>query len=179
MTKTLRFARWTPAIVLASSILFSQTVLAQDEATNTIIIGPTNLPLSEGVAALKEGDAKRALPLLQQGLRRVTADRDFVIALSNICAAYVLLEDYPTAISYCTRAIEMNPRFWRAMNNRALAHLGAGDYPAADADIRRGLEIAPQATNLSRTRLRYQQIVDPLVPVIVIDDRRIEEVPID
>lgn len=179
MIKTLSVAAWTPALVLAGCVLLSQSLFAQEDASNKTVIGPTNVPLSEGVELLKNGDAKAALPLLKQGLRRVTADRHFAIALSNICAAYVLLEDYPAAISYCTRALEMNPRFWRAMNNRALAHLGAGNYPAADADIRQGMEISPNASSLSKTRLRYQQIVEPLVPVIVIDDRRIEEVPIE
>ncbi|MEL7538652.1 MAG: tetratricopeptide repeat protein [Pseudomonadota bacterium] len=134
------------------------------------VIGPVNIYAAEGVEALREGDAERAVPLLQQGLKRAQGDRDFVIGLSNLCAAYVLLNEFNTALTYCDRALEMRPKFWRGLNNRALAYLGINDLPRAKADIDRAFELAPQSLNLKKTQAIYDRMANPVEPLIIIDD---------
>ncbi len=134
------------------------------------VIGPVNQYAADGVLALREGDAERALPLLQKGLKRAQGDRDFVIGLSNICAAYVLLGEFSTAVTYCDRGLEIKPRFWRAFNNRALAYLGMNDLEQAKRDIDAGLALAPQSLNLKKTLDVYDQMMNPVEPVIIIDD---------
>ncbi len=162
------------AIVGSLAFSFSHFAVADELQTNKTVIGPTSPAVADGVAALQAGDAETAIPLLKRGLKQVSGERNFVITLSNICAAYVLLESYADAMTYCNRALDMRPAFWRALNNRALAHLGAGRYAEAKADIEHGLSLAPEANSLNKTRLRYEQIVNPVVPVIVIDDRKID-----
>ena len=139
------------------------------------IIGPTNPYAADGVEALREGDAERALPLLQKGLKRSQSDRDFVIGLSNICAAYVLVGEPNTALTYCDRALEMKPRFWRALNNRALAYLAIDNLDKARADIELGLTLAPQSLNLKKTSDIYERIANPVEPLIIIDDTEMTE----
>ena len=139
------------------------------------VLGPTNHHAAEGVAALRDGDAERALPLLQAGLKRAQRDRDFVIGLSNICAAYVLLGEPNTSLTYCNRALEMRPNFWRALNNRALAYLAIKDLDSAEADLRRAMELAPGSLNLRKTYDIYVQMADPVEPFIIIDDTDMSE----
>ena len=139
------------------------------------VIGPVNQYAADGVEALREGDARKALPLLQKGLKRSQSDRDFVIGLSNICAAYVVLGEPNTALTYCDRALEMRPNFWRALNNRALAWLAIDDLPRAKADLDRGLELAPASLNLKKTQGIYDQVANPVEPLIIIDDTEMSE----
>ncbi|MEM1260795.1 MAG: hypothetical protein AAGH76_00215 [Pseudomonadota bacterium] len=134
------------------------------------VIGPENFFAAEGLELLREGEPERALPLLQKGLKRARTDRDFVIGLSNICAAYVLLEEPYTALTYCDRALEMKPRFWRALNNRALAYLGMADLARAKADIDSATALAPESLNLKKTRAIYERMANPVEPLIIIDD---------
>ncbi|MEM8982383.1 MAG: hypothetical protein AAGC71_05115 [Pseudomonadota bacterium] len=134
------------------------------------VIGPENFFAAEGLALLRDGDPEKALPLLQKGLKRARTDREFVIGLSNICAAYVLLKEPYTALTYCDRALEMKPRFWRALNNRALAYLGMDDLPRAKADLDSATVLAPQSIKLKQTREIYERLANPVEPLIIIDD---------
>lgn len=169
--------RWIRLLMAALSCsVLALNAIADELQTNKTVIGPTNVLVADGVAALQGGDAETALPLLLKGLQQVSGDRNFVITLSNICAAYVVLEQYSNAVTYCNKALKMRPEFWRAMNNRALAHLGAGRYSMARADIDAGLALSPNARSLNKSHLLYEQTVNPVVPVIVIDDRKIEDI---
>lgn len=137
---------------------------------NKVVVGPHNLYLADGVTALKAGEPARAVKLLKQGLKYTQGERDFAVTLSNICAAYVLLEQYPRAVEYCSQALNVRPTFWRAHNNRALAYLGAKNYALAKQDLDAGLALAPGAVSLSKTRIRYEDAVNPVRPVVIIDD---------
>lgn len=170
----LRRGHWLIILASISASLISPGVA--DELNNKTVIGPTSPLAAEGLAALQNGDATRALPLLKKSMNQITGERNFVITLSNICAAYVLLEQYADAVSYCGKALEMRPNFWRALNNRALAYIGAANYRLAKADIDAGLALSPNATSLNKTLRHYNDIVNPVVPVIVIDDSRLEDI---
>ncbi len=158
--------------VLAALLCLALPISVGAEAVpdNKVVVGPHNLYLAEGVNALKAGEPERAVKLLKKGLKFTHGERDFAITLSNICAAYVLLEQYPRAIEYCSQALNVRPTFWRAHNNRALAYLGAKNYALAKQDIDAGFAMAPNAISLSKTRLRYENTVNPVRPVVIIDD---------
>ncbi len=160
-------------VLIFLAALLRPVSAAESVPDNRLVIGPDNIYLSDGVIALKEGDPKRAVKLLEKGLQFTHTERNFTITLSNIRAAYVLMEEHDKAVTYCTRALEINPNFWRAFNNRALAHLGAKRFPEADADIQAGLALSPTAASLTKTRQRYEEAVNPVFPLIIIDDRKI------
>ncbi|MEO0998200.1 MAG: hypothetical protein AAFX58_11850, partial [Pseudomonadota bacterium] len=158
--------------VLAVS-LSATAAAAQSDSQNRTVIGPRNVLVADGIAALRDGDAERAIELFKLGLNQALSDRDFAATLSNLCAAYILLRDYAEALIYCNRSIETNNRSWRAYNNRALANLLAGNLAAAKADIDAGLAISPEAGNLKRTRQMYEDVVNPVEGEVTIDDRRL------
>ena len=57
-----------------------------------------------------------------------------------------LLEEdqYDRSITYFNKAIEINPRFAKAYNNRGIAYGGKGQYDKAISDFNKTLEINPR-----------------------------------
>ena len=106
---------------------------AGDEIDNEMktVIGPRNPELKDGAEALLSGRAERGVELTQRGLERARGAYERQAALSNLCAGYVMLRDYETAIDYCNQALAENNQNWRALSNRALAHTELGQYDAA------------------------------------------------
>lgn len=147
------------------------------DSTNRTVIGPTNLPMHNGVQAMYSGDYEEAARLFAQGMRMTSSNKEVVAGLSNLCAAHVMLREYARAIEYCDLAIEKDDQFWRAHNNRALANIGAEHFDAAAIDISNGLKINPDASSLHKTQRRYDNAVNPVIATIIIDDRKISDVP--
>ena len=58
------------------------------------------------------------------------------------------------------------------MSNRALTYVYTGRYDEARVDLERGEEIAPHAQSLKEVRGILLDATNPVVPNIVIDDRR-------
>ena len=141
------------------------------------VLGPRNPALFNGAHALIDGDAERGVALTLEGLQVANGRRERQAALSNLCAGYLMLEQFENAMSYCDLAIEENPRNWRALNNRALVHLRLKRYDESKADLDVAQEIAPNARTLKEARGMLRDEVDPVTPNIVIDDRR--DVPDD
>ena len=143
----------------------------ETESSKTVL-GPRNAPLADGAAALMRRDAKRGVELTLHGLRIAQGRRERHAALSNLCAGYVLLGDYPTALSYCDQAIAESDHNWRSYSNRALTHLRMGHHEEAAADVERGLAMAPNARSLKEVKGLLLDETEPVAPTIVIDDRR-------
>jgi tetratricopeptide (TPR) repeat protein len=136
------------------------------------VIGPTNAALADGAAALIAGDAEEGVRLTLEGLSRPTSERDRIAAWANLCAGYVMLEQFDSALAYCDRVIAVDDDNWRAFNNRALVHIFRGDYAAAASDIDRVESLRPNARTLDRVRTMLLNETDPVRPTVVIDDRR-------
>ena len=144
-------------------------VFAQEART---VIGPRNPELAAGADALLAGDAEKGVRLTLLGLERASGARDRKIAMTNLCAGYVLLDDLQSALEYCNRVLEIDDRHWKAYSNRALVYVRMKRYDEAEADLQRGEAIAPNARTLRAVRAMLLDAIEPVAPNVVIDDRR-------
>lgn len=158
------------ACCAAGSVSMASTPTDGD-STKTVL-GPRNGPLADGAEALKRRDAERGVELTLEGLRIAQGRRERQAALSNLCAGYVLLGDYQTALNYCNQALAENDHNWRSYSNRALTYLRLGRHEEAAADVERGQALAPNARSLKEVKGLLLDETEPVAPTIVIDDRR-------
>lgn len=169
--------------MLASRLLLAVLALAlagiafgderqDDEPGIRTVLGPRNPPLHDGAQELLDGNAEEGIRLTLIGLERAVGARERRAALSNLCAGHLMLKQYDTALEWCDRAIEDNQNNWRAFSNRALVNVYTGRFDEARADLERGEAIAPNARHLKEVRSILLDATDPVVPNIVIDDRR-------
>ncbi len=149
--------------------LAAQTATASDSKT---VVGPSNLALADGSAALMAGHAEKGIRLTLQGLSMSNSDSERVSGWSNLCAGYLMLNRYDEALGYCNQAIEADPEHWRALSNRALIHIFRREFDLAAEDIGRAQKIAPRARIPRQVRAMLRDAVDPVMPTVTIDDRR-------
>lgn len=173
-------------LAVALALGLSVASVADDRPGNEVgartVIGETNPNLAEGARRLLAGDTEEGIRLTRLGLDVAMGSRERQAGLSNLCAGYLGLEQYDVALGYCNAALDINPRNWRALCNRALAFTLLGQYDDADADLDLAESLAPNARALRETRARWRDATDPVVPTVVIDDRRdpeaAEDVPV-
>ena len=158
------------AILLMSlGALAAPTVSASD---SKVVLGPSNLALADGSAALIAGDAEEGIRLTLQGLTMATSDRDRISGWANLCAGYVMLDRLDDALTYCDQAIEADAEHWHALSNRALIYVMKAEYDLAARDIARAESIAPRARIPQQVKAMLRNALDPVVPTVTIDDRR-------
>jgi tetratricopeptide (TPR) repeat protein len=165
-------ARFLPLLVLLVSAAYAQTPAAQSGAVAKTVVGPDNADLADGAAALMAGDAEAGVRLTERGLRSANSVRDRIAGYSNLCAGFVMLERLDEALQACNRALELDDGHWRSYSNRALVYLKQQRYAEAERDISLGEQLNPNARTLKTLRVMYRDAVDPVVPSIIIDDRR-------
>ena len=158
--------------ILWASLASAQNADRRRNASGpTTVIGQRNPALSDGAQALLAGDAEEGIRLTLQGLKFALGKREEEAALSNLCAGYILVEDYENALTYCETLIVRNDRSWRAYNNRAIIYIKLKQWDKADHDLDRGEELNPGAHTMKVARAMYMDAVHPVTPEIEIDDR--------
>lgn len=130
---------------------------ADDEPRSITVISGVNASLAAAADALRIGDAEGAIRLSLQGLEDVLSPDDRAAALSNLCAAYTLAEQYELAIGSCTEALATQER-WQAYHNRALAYLHERQLDAAGRDIEAGLALYPESKLLAKARAALEEM---------------------
>ncbi len=160
------------APLVACLCLLATSVLGQDNKT---VLGPGNMPLHDGAAALTAGDAKEGVKLTLLGLSQANDSRERRTAKSNLCAGYALLENYATALAYCDEVLEKDDKYWRAYSNRALIYIKLRRFDEAQQDLLKGEAISPRSKTLKAVRKMYLDATDPVAPSVVIDDRQNRE----
>lgn len=160
--------------ILLLLLLFATPGFAQSsaDAQSQTLIGPRNPALYDGAQALLAGDIEEGIRLTRIGLAAAVGRRERQAGLSNLCAAYVLLERFDEALAWCNQALSEHDRNWRALSNRALVFVKTGRYDEARADLDRGQEISPGARSLREVRGMLLDATEPVEESIVIDDRR-------
>ena len=138
----------------------------------TTVIGPKNPDLQQGAEQLLAGHAEAGVELTLRGLKVAQGAREEEAGLSNLCAGYVMLEQFDEAMKYCDLLLARNNESWRGYNNRALIYIKTGQFEKAHRDLVKGEELNPGARTLRVARAIYLDAVDPVAPVIEIDDRQ-------
>lgn len=158
------------ALIVACLCLLATSVLGQ--SNNKSVLGPSNVPLAEGAAALIAGDAKEGVRLTMVGLSQAHGERERRTAKSNLCAGHALLENYTTALAYCDEVLLEDDKYWRAYSNRALVYIKLRRFEEAEQDLIAGEAISPKSRTLGSVRKMYLNATDPVAPTVVIDDRQ-------
>lgn len=161
--------QWLMRLIVACLCVAPAAALAQASKT---VLGPTNPDLYYGAEALLAGDGEEGVRLTLLGVKRAGNARDRRTGLSNLCAGYIMLEQYDTALSYCDEVIAENDAYWRALSNRALAYLKLGRLEEAERDLDLAEAISPSSRTVKIVRSMLLDATDPVAPLIVIDDRR-------
>lgn len=140
----------------------------------TTIIGPRNIPLHDGAQALMADRNEEGIRLTLEGLKIAQGRREEEAALSNLCAGYIKLANYPEALKYCNLLLARNDRNWRGYNNRAVIFIMTKQYDKANEDLIKGEELNPGVRTMKVARAMYMDAVHPVSPEIEIDDRQNE-----
>jgi len=164
---------------LSMILLLPCLTQAQDSerqsTTSKTVLGVRNPALKSGAEALLSGDYEEGVRLTHLGLTRAMGVREEEAALSNLCAGYLQLGKYDTALQYCEILLTRNSEHWRAYNNRALIYMKTGQWDKAEADLIKGEELNAGAHTMKVARAMYMDAVHPVTPEIEIDDRDKEE----
>ncbi len=159
------------ALCLAPACFAQGAQRMQGDIGPKTVIGPSNVPLSDGASALMAGRAEDGVRLTLKGLEIATNAREEEAALSNLCAGYIMLEQYDVAVRYCDLLLQRNDSNWRAYNNRAVIYIKTKQYEKAERDLERGEELRPNAHTLKVARAMYMDAVHPVSPEVIVDDR--------
>lgn len=159
-------------LLMLLGVVAGPHAIAQHDADSRTVIGPRNVDLADGATALMAGDAEAGVRLTLRGLKTASTDDERLAGFSNLCAAYVLLGQFDTALDYCNRAIAINDGHWRSYNNRALAYIKLQRFAEAERDIAMVEQIRPNAHTLRSVKAILLDETDPVAPSIIIDDRR-------
>jgi tetratricopeptide (TPR) repeat protein len=141
------------------------------ESGTKTVLGVKNMPLKSGAEALLAGDYEEGVRLTHIGLTQAFGVREEEAALSNLCAGYLQLGKYDTALQYCEILLARNSESWRGYNNRALIYIKTEQWDKAEADLIRGEELNAGAHTIKIARAMYMDAVHPVTPEIEIDDR--------
>jgi len=157
-------------LLAAAGLILALSVAAAQEAST--VIGPRNIDLQDGANALLAGNAEEGIRLTLQGLRLANNERDRHTGWSNLCAGYVMQNQLESGLEYCDKVIAETDRHWRAYSNRALIYVKLRRYDEAERDLQAAEAIAPEARTIKAVRAMLRDAIDPVVPSVIIDDRR-------
>jgi tetratricopeptide (TPR) repeat protein len=166
------------SVTLAVGLLFASAAAeAQKHGSAPIdgpktVIGPRNPMLAQGADALLDGDYEKGVELTRKGLAVAQGRQEHKTGLTNLCAGYYMMGQLEPALDACNEVVELDPKFWRAYNNRALVFMKMGRYEESAADVDKGIELRPSARKLQLTRGKLLDATNPVEPTVEIDDRR-------
>ena len=153
-------------------VVVAAPATGQEDGQIKTVIGPGNIDLADGAAALRAGNAEDGVRLTRSGLRSAANNRERVAGYSNLCAGLVMLERLDEALDACNRALIIDDKYWRSYVNRALANVKLERYADAQRDIASGEAINPNSSSLKVVKSMLLDETDPVAPSITIDDRR-------
>lgn len=145
------------------------TTSAQDQGPGHTVLGHRNPDLHEGAMQLRMGNPESGIKLTRRGLNYATTEREQYSAYSNLCAGYILIQQYENAVSYCDQALAMDRDNHQALSNRALARFYMKSYDQAQVDVDAGLQIAPHSNKLKRIAQMIRDEVDPVTPEVEVE----------
>ena len=158
---------------LVASAGWAQEERAMDNfrTPGRLVFEDSNLLLAAGSHALRSGDWDEGIRLTQLGLERGgNSVYEHTSALSNLCGAYAAKRQPDSAIDYCSQALEVDTKNWRALSNRAYAHWLKGMHAEAASDLEAAAAINPSASVIAQIRGLINQ--STLRPRVNVEDRQ-------
>jgi Flp pilus assembly protein TadD len=101
----------------------------------------------EAARKAEKGQTLEAVALLQKAIQ---LDPEYVEALNNLGARYILIGDHERAIPHLMKAIEIDPHSVQPYSNLGIALMATGDAEGAERAARQALEADP-----AEVRARY------------------------
>jgi tetratricopeptide (TPR) repeat protein len=144
------------AAAYAVALMVVVPVLAQN--VDTIQMHQNGL-LTQAYRAMQRGDMERAIDLSEQALTTNLSDAQTVIAHNNLCVGLHMQGDLENGASHCTLALDVNPGYWRAYNNRANIFFDQERFADAEADYRRALQLNPGSDTVRKNLGLVRQLV--------------------
>ncbi|QHG19617.1 tetratricopeptide repeat protein [Nostoc sp. ATCC 53789] len=132
------FWRLFIGVIIAFSLTFLTSSAHSAPVAITKITASNFLEL--GVDKMRRGNYQEAIESFNQAIE---VEKDFAVAYSDRCLAYLQLQDYHQAIADCTQAINFAPNDSEAYLNRGLALYRQGDYSGAIVDYNRAIALKP------------------------------------
>jgi len=167
--------RLASQLLLLTLLAAPISAISQDndrlESGNKVVLGVRNQPLKTGAELLLAGKYEQGVEMTHKGLAQAFGAREEEAGLSNLCAGYLQLKKYDTALQYCDMLLVRNDKNWRGYNNRALIYIKTEQWEKADADLVKGEELNAGAYTMKVARSMYMDAVHPVAPEIEIDDR--------
>ena len=162
-----RAGRLRPLLPLLAILIVPVPAESQEDdrmvSGNKTVLGVRNLPLKRGADMLLAGQYEKGVELTHRGMEQAIGFREEEAALSNLCAGYLQLGKYDTALQYCEILLVRNDKHWRGYNNRALIYI--------KTELIKGEELNAGAYTMKVARSMYMDAVHPVAPEIEIDDR--------
>ncbi|HHW14472.1 MAG TPA: tetratricopeptide repeat protein [Firmicutes bacterium] len=94
-----------------------------------------------GLLQAQAGEARKGVAALRRALRLKPDDPGILLNLSTVYGRD--LEDYPRALRYARRLLELEPNHAGAHHNLGLIHWALGEMDEAEIHLRRALELGP------------------------------------
>lgn len=149
-----------------TSLLTALLVMAQLSSVtpSKTVIGPGNVDLQDGANALLAGDWEAGVRLTLRGLDTAAGAGERKIAHANLCAGYLMVNQFEKALEHCNWVLERHDEHWRTYNNRALVYLRLERYEESAEDIRRGQMLRPNSVKLKTTQGMLRQAMQTAGP---------------
>ncbi|MBE8987712.1 tetratricopeptide repeat protein [Nostoc sp. LEGE 12450] len=126
------------SVIIAFSLTF--LTLSAYSAPVTITQMTASKFLELGVDKMRRGNYQEAIESFNQAIE---VEKNFAVAYSDRCLAYLQLQDYHQAVTDCTQAINFAPDDFEPYLNRGLALYREGDYLGAIVDYNRAIALKP------------------------------------
>lgn len=144
------------AVAYAVALMVVIPALAQN--VDTIQMHQNDV-LAQAYRAMQRGDMEGAIGLSERALATDLTAAQTVIAHNNLCVALHMQGDLENAASHCTLALDVNPGYWRAYNNRANIFFDQERFADAEADYRRALQLNPESDTVRENLGLVRQLV--------------------
>ncbi|CAI8612603.1 unnamed protein product [Vicia faba] len=143
----------------------SEEALINEDELRQKALGETNEAKVEGNKLFVDGKYEEALSQYEHALQ-VALDMPSFVEIRSICYAnravcFLKLGKYENTIKECTKALELNPAYVKALVRRGEAHEKLEHFEEAIADMKKILEIDP-SNDQARKAIRR---LEPLAAV--------------
>ncbi|KAK4712890.1 hypothetical protein R3W88_018797 [Solanum pinnatisectum] len=141
-----------------------QPEVNQEQLNEKKALAQANDAKVEGNALFKDGLYEEALSKYELALQ-VAADIPSSTEIRSIChanraACFTKLGKHEETIKECTKALELNPTYTKALVRRAEAHEKLEHFEEAITDMTKILELEPSHDQARRTVMRLKPLAD-------------------